>query len=85
MWWNSSSIQTYQYMWYVQDGEGCSNTLHRNYLFPISNNLEQEACENTVGGGGSNEPIPVPHVEDVLLVNWPTESQQQDMPMSLSK
>ena len=23
------------------DGEGCSQTLHRNYLFPISPNLEQ--------------------------------------------
>ena len=24
-----------------RDGEGCSQTLHRNYLFPISSNLEQ--------------------------------------------
>ena len=31
------------------DGEGCSCTLHRNYLFPITNNLEQEECEKAVG------------------------------------
>ena len=24
------------------DGEGCSHTLHRNYLLPISHNWEQE-------------------------------------------
>ena len=32
--------------------EGCSCTLHRNYLLPISNNLEQGECENSVGGDG---------------------------------
>ena len=27
------------------DGEGCRCTLHRNYLLPISNNLEQAGDE----------------------------------------
>ena len=53
------------------NGEVNSCILHRNYLLPISNNLEQEKDENAVGGGGSNEPILVPHVYDALLVNWP--------------
>ena len=38
---------------------------------PVSNQQYpgKEECKNAVGGGGSNKPTPVPHVEDVLLVN----------------
>ena len=55
--------------------EGHSSTLHRNYLLPISNNLEQEAGDNSVEGDGpSVEPIPVPHENDALMVNCPTKS-----------
>ena len=53
------------------DREGCSYTLHRNNLLPISHNLEQEECDNAVEGGGSNEPTPVPHMGDALLVDHP--------------
>ena len=67
------------------DREGHSCTLHRNYLLPISNNLEKEEGKNTVGGGGSNEPTPVPHVEDALPVDWPTKSQLEGIPNSPSK
>ena len=59
---------------YVVDGEGCSHTLHQNFLLSISYNLEQEECENAVEGDGSHEPIPVPHAENMLPVNQPTES-----------
>ena len=34
------------------DGEGYSQTLHRNYLLPISSNLEQAKCEDSVEGVG---------------------------------
>ena len=65
---------------------GCSHTLHRNYLLAISNNLEQKEGENPmVGDGPSDEPTPVPHENDALLVNYPTESQLEGMPYSPSK
>ena len=47
-------------------GGGCSCTLQRNYLLSINNNLEQEECENPVGGdGSSDEPTQVPHKNGV--------------------
>ena len=49
------------------DGEEHSHTLHQHFLLPTSHNLEQEECENAVGGGDSNEPTLVPHAEDVNL------------------
>ena len=33
-----------------REGEGCSQTLHRNYVVPISTNLEQAEDENPVVG-----------------------------------
>ena len=67
------------------DGEGCSHTLHQNFLLPISHNQEHEECENAVEGGGSNEPTPVPYAEDALLVDQLTESQPEGIPKSPSK
>ena len=67
------------------DGEGCSHTLHWNFLLLTSHNLEQEQCENVVERGGSNRPTPVPHVEDALPVDWPTESWPEGIPNSPSK
>ena len=32
-----------------RDGEGCSQTLHRNYLLPISPNLEQSKMNKASG------------------------------------
>ena len=33
-----------------RDGEGCSWTLHRNYLLPLSPNLEQSKMDKPVAG-----------------------------------
>ena len=68
------------------DREGLSCTLHRNYLLPISNNLEQEAGDDSVEGDGpSDKPTPVPHENDALPVNYLTESQLEGIPNSPSK
>ena len=37
------------------------------------------------GEGGSNEPTPLPHAEDALPINWPTESWLEGIPNSPSK
>ena len=62
------------------DGEECSCSLHRNYMLPISNNLEQEAGDHSVRRDGpSDKPTPVPHENDVLPVYCPTKSQPKGM------
>ena len=33
------------YVVHPRDGEGCSQTLHRNYLIPISSNMEQDETD----------------------------------------
>ena len=64
-------------------GEGHSWTLHRNYLFPISNNIEQGAEENSV------EPIDklttVPSADSELPADGLTESQPESLPNPLPK
>ena len=48
-----------------RDGEGHSQTLHRNYLLPISPNLEQSKMDKSVAGVGSDTSLtPVPPVSD---------------------
>ena len=37
-----------------RDGEGCSQTLHRNYLLPINSNIEQGKMDKPVVGAGNN-------------------------------
>ena len=37
-----------------RNGEGCSQMLHRNYLLPISPNLEQSEMDKSVAGVGSD-------------------------------
>ena len=55
------------YVVHPRDGRGCSQTLHRNHLLPISNNLEQVGDENSVAGVESIEkPIPVPPADSEL-------------------
>ena len=66
-------------------GEGCSHTLHRNYLFPISHNLGQEEGDNALEGDGSKKSTSVPHEEDALPVDHLTKSQPEGVPHSLSK
>ena len=46
-----------------RDGEGCSQTLHRNYLLPISSNMEQEETDGPEERVENNTaPTPVPSV-----------------------
>ena len=48
-----------------RDGEGCSQTLHRNYLLPINPNLEQSKMDKPVAGvGNDTSPTPAPSVSD---------------------
>ena len=64
-----------------RDGEGCSQTLHRHYLLPISNNLEQVEDENSVGKVEPiDKPTPVPPADAELPADWPTESQLESPP-----
>ena len=63
-----------------RDGEGCSWTLHRNYLFLISPNLEQgEMDKPVVGVKNDTSPTPVPPVSDE-----PVEVEPSGMVMSSS-
>ena len=70
-----------------RDGEGCSQTLHRNYLLPISNNLQQVGDdENPVTEVEPiDRPTPVPPADSELLANGLTESQPESLPSSLPK
>ena len=47
-----------------RDGEGCSQTLHRNYLLPIRSNIGQdEKDEPMAGDDNNNASTPVPPVD----------------------
>ena len=51
-----------------RDGQGCSQTLHRNYLLPISPNLEQSELDKPVAGvGNDTSPPPAPSVRDAPI------------------
>ena len=65
------------------DGEGCSHTLHQNFLLPISHYLEQDEGKNTVEGVGSNEPTLASQEEEALPANHPTKTQLENTPHSL--
>ena len=46
-----------------RDGEGCSWTLHRNYLLPISTNIEQDEKDKPMATvRNTTSPTPVPPV-----------------------
>ena len=63
-----------------RDGEGYSQTLHRNYLLPISSNLEQgEMDKPVVGVGNDTSPTPVPPVSHA-----PVEAEPSGMVTSSS-
>ena len=56
-----------------RDGEGHSQTLHRNYLLPICPNLEQgEMDKAMVGVGHGTSPPPVPPVDDAPVEAEPS-------------
>ena len=64
-----------------RDGEGCIQTLHRNYLLPISPNLEQSKMDKPVAGVGNDTSVtPVPPVSDapvgVNCLGWLPQAQQ---------
>ena len=49
-----------------RDGEGHSQTLHRNYLLPINSNIEQGKMDEPMAGLGNNISLtPVPSVDNV--------------------
>ena len=74
------------YTVHPMDGEGCSQNLHRNYLLPISNNLEQVGDENSVAGVEPiDKPTPAQPADSGLPDNGPTESQMGSLPNSLPK
>ena len=53
------------YVVHLWDGEGCSQTLHRNYLLPISSNIEQDVKNAPMAGVEStNTSTPVLPVDD---------------------
>ena len=53
------------YMVCPRDGEGCSWTLHRNYLLPINPNLEQSEMDKPAAGvKNDTSPTPVSPVSD---------------------
>ena len=61
------------YVIHPRDGEGCSWTLHRNYLLPINCNLEQgEKDEPMVGVGNDTSPPPVPSVGNAPAKSGPS-------------
>ena len=63
-----------------RDGEGCSLTLHRNYLLPISPNLQQGKMDMPVVGDGNDTSLtPVPLVHDA-----PVEAELSGMVTSSS-
>ena len=54
------------YMVHPRDGEGCSQTLHRNYLLPINSNIGQGKLDEPMAGVGNNiSPTPEPSVDNV--------------------
>ena len=65
-------------MVHPRDGEGHSQILHRNYLLPIGNNLEQVGDENSVAGFEPFEKTtPVLPVDSALLANRLPEIDQK--------
>ena len=62
--WPYPNVPTPVYVVCPRDGEGHSWTLHRNYLLPISPNLEQGKMDKPmVGVGNDTSPTPVPLVD----------------------
>ena len=56
-----------------RDGEGHSQTLHRNYLLPISSNTEQDEKDAPMTGvENTNTSTPAPHVDSELADAGPS-------------
>ena len=77
-WWPCPNLPVYVVC--PRDGEGCSQTLHRNYLLPISSNLGHVEDENSVVGVKTIEkPIPVPPADNGLPADGLTKSQPESL------
>ena len=62
-------------MWYALEMGRHSQTLHRNYLLPISNNVGQAEDENSVVGVDPiDKPTSVSPADNGLPANGPTKS-----------
>ena len=62
--WHYPSVQVYGVC--PRDGEGCSLTLHRNYLLPINPNIEQDEKDKPMSRvRNTTSPNPVPPVDSV--------------------
>ena len=51
-----------------RDGEGCSQTLHRNYLLPINPNIEQGEKDRPMAGVGNITSLTQCHLWIVWLL-----------------
>ena len=72
-WWAYPNLPVY--VVHPRDGEGNSQTLHRNYLLSISNNLEQVGNENLVAEvEPTDKPTSVPPADNGLPADRLTES-----------
>ena len=68
------------------DGEGYNQTLHRNFLLPISNNLGQVEEETLAEGvGPKDETTPAPQAHNELPANGLTKSQPGSLHNLLAK
>ena len=57
----------------LRDREGCSQTLHRNYLLPINSNLEQGKKDEPMIGVENNISLPlVPSVDNAPVESGPS-------------
>ena len=62
--WSNPNVPVY--VVHPRDGEGHSQTLHRNYLLPINSNIEQDEKDKPMAGvGNTTSLIPVPPVDSV--------------------
>ena len=64
------------YVVHPRDGEGHNQTLHRNYLLPISSNIGQDEKDEPVAGvENNNASTPVPPVDSEPADAGPSGSQ----------
>ena len=61
------------YVVHLRDGEGCSQTLHRNYLLPVNSNIGQDEKDAPVAGVENNITLtPAPPVDSVPAYAGPS-------------
>ena len=69
-----------------RDGEGCSQTLHRNYVLPISSNTEQNEKDVPMAGvQHTSTSAPVPSVDSEPADEEPSEMVMSDTAGNMSQ